>query len=104
MNKNNADKRPRLLPEGERNFMEEHPFEVMKYPLPTNILVEEVMIPMRDGIKLAANVFRPKSEEPVPVITTATPYGKDRYDQWDAFRDPPKGTVPGGGGFYLGRL
>lgn len=97
-------KRPNLLSEGKRNFLEDHPFELVTYPLPKNIVVEEVMIPMRDGIKLAATVFRPDTTTPVPVITTATPYGKNRYDQWNAFRDPPEGTVPGDGGFYLGRI
>lgn len=92
------------MPEGQHNFIEDHPFKIVTYPLPQNILVEEVMIPMRDGIRLAANVFRPKNGAAVPVITTATPYGKDRYNQWDAFRDPPIGTVPGGGGFYLGQI
>ena len=62
------------------------------------------MIPMRDGIRLAANVFRRKDGAPMPVITTMTPYGKDQYDLWNLFQDAPVGTVPGGGGFYLGRI
>jgi predicted acyl esterase len=97
-------RRPALPPEGERDFLEDHPFDVVKHPLPDDVLVEEVRIPMRDGVRLAANVFRPKSGPPVPVITTATPYGKDHYDQWNFFRDAPEGSVPGGGGFYLGHL
>ena len=36
-------------------------------------------------------------------MVTATPYGKDRYDQWDNFRDAPAGNVPGGG-FYMGTV
>jgi uncharacterized protein len=96
--------RPPLSPEGEANFLEEHPFDLVTYPLPPDVLVEEARIPMRDGIVLAANVYRPSAGPPVPVITTATPYGKDRFDQLNFFRDAPEGSVPGGGGFYLGHF
>ncbi len=96
--------RPRLPPEGKRDYLDDHPFDLVKYSLPKDILVEEVMIPMRDGIRLAANVFRRKAGPPMPVITTMTPYGKDQYDLWNLFQDAPVGTVPGGGGFYLGRI
>ncbi len=93
-----------LPAEGGPDFLEEHPFEVATYPLPESVLVEDVRIPMRDGIYLGATVYRPQSVPPVPVIVTATPYGKDRYDQTDFFRDAPIGSVPGGGGFYLGHV
>lgn len=96
--------RPPLPPEGERDFLEDHPFEVMTYPLPDDVLVEDVRIVMRDGVVLAATVYRPSVGPPVPVITTATPYGKDRYDETGFFRDSPVGSVPGGGGFYLGTV
>jgi hypothetical protein len=69
--------RPRLPRANETIYLDDHPFDLVKYPLPKDILVEEVMIPMRDGIRLAANVFRRKSGPPTPVITTMTPYGKD---------------------------
>ncbi|MEM8585139.1 MAG: CocE/NonD family hydrolase [Bacteroidota bacterium] len=32
------------------------------------------MVPMRDGIRLATDVYRPKTNEPVPVIFSRTPY------------------------------
>jgi putative CocE/NonD family hydrolase len=39
-----------------------------------------VEIPMRDGVKLNATVYRPKEwSEPMPVIVTVTPYISDRY-------------------------
>lgn len=38
-----------------------------------------VTIPARDGIKLAANVYRPESGTPGPSILTMTPYTADRY-------------------------
>jgi uncharacterized protein len=41
------------------------------------IIVERSLtIPMRDGVKLAADVYRPASGEPVPVLLQRTPYGK----------------------------
>ena len=36
----------------------------------------DVKIPMRDGIKLSANIFLPKSEGKFPVILIRSPYGK----------------------------
>jgi len=52
-------KRPPLPAEGERDYLDDHPFDLIKYPLSNDILVEEAKIPMRDGIRLAANIFRP---------------------------------------------
>jgi predicted acyl esterase len=37
----------------------------------------EHMVPMRDGVKLATNVFLPEGEGPWPTIVTRTPYSKD---------------------------
>ncbi|MGC9329449.1 MAG: CocE/NonD family hydrolase, partial [Candidatus Hinthialibacter sp.] len=37
---------------------------------------QNVMIPMRDGVKLAANLFIPNEEKAFPVILMRTPYGK----------------------------
>ena len=46
---------------------------------PPDIHVDwDVPVKMRDGITLRVNVFRPKSDAPVPVIMSAHPYGKDR--------------------------
>jgi putative CocE/NonD family hydrolase len=48
---------------------------------PTDVSFEwGVKIPMRDGAKLNATVYRPKdSSGPMPVIVTVTPYISDRY-------------------------
>lgn len=44
-------------------------------------LIWGVKIPMRDGIKLNATVFKPKNQSaPVPVIFTFTPYISDSYE------------------------
>jgi uncharacterized protein len=43
-----------------------------------NILIEKnIMVPMRDGIKLAADVYRPAEGGPFPVIVQRLPYNKD---------------------------
>lgn len=37
----------------------------------------EKMVAMRDGVKLATNVYVPKGDGPFPVVLMRTPYGKD---------------------------
>ncbi|MEN9823385.1 MAG: hypothetical protein RLZ04_1811 [Actinomycetota bacterium] len=50
------------------------------YELPASIHVErDVMIPTVQGPRLAANVFRPSSGGPWPVIMCCTTYGKDLH-------------------------
>ena len=38
----------------------------------------DVAVPMRDGLRLLANLYRPAVEDPCPVIMSVTPYGKDK--------------------------
>ncbi len=40
-----------------------------------------VTVPMRDGVKLAANVYLPKGDGPWPVLLTRTPYNKNAADR-----------------------
>ena len=47
--------------------------------------VEEMAV-MRDGMKLAANVYRPKGVGPWPVVISRTPYLKD--GRIDPEKDP----------------
>jgi putative CocE/NonD family hydrolase len=42
--------------------------------------LENVPVPMRDGVKLMANIFRPKAEGQFPVVVMRTPYGKGGID------------------------
>lgn len=42
------------------------------------IVERDIWIASRGGIRLCANLFRPPGAEPVPVILSATPCGKDR--------------------------
>jgi len=37
----------------------------------------DIPVPMRDSMRLFANLFRPPDENPHPVIMSVTPYGKD---------------------------
>ena len=41
---------------------------------------QEVMVPMRDGIRLATNIYLPAGDGPWPVILTRTPYNKNGAD------------------------
>ncbi len=48
-------------------------------PPPSDVNVEwDVSVALRDGVTLRLNVFRPITDDPVPVIMSAQPYGKDR--------------------------
>ena len=37
-----------------------------------------VLVPMSDGVRLAADIYLPEGDEPFPVLLTRTPYNKDR--------------------------
>src|SRR4051812_23190194 len=48
-------------------------------PLPTEVSREELMIPMRDGVLLATDLYRsakPGDGRRLPLLLTRTPYGK----------------------------
>lgn len=45
------------------------------------IIDQKLMMPMRDGIRLSTDIYRPKTDEPVPVIFERTPYN------FNAFRE-----------------
>ena len=38
------------------------------------IIEQKVMMPMRDGVRLATDIYRPRTEEKVPIIFERTPY------------------------------
>jgi putative CocE/NonD family hydrolase len=43
-----------------------------------NILIEKnLMVPMRDGVRLATDVYRPTEDGPVPVLLARLPYNKE---------------------------
>lgn len=43
------------------------------------IVDQKVMMPMRDGIRLATDIYRPKSDQPVPIVFSRTPYNFNTY-------------------------
>ena len=44
----------------------------------TRILIDKnVSMPMRDGVRLRGNIYRPDQEAPIPAILVRTPYGKE---------------------------
>lgn len=54
-------------------------FDLLAQPVATNLpfrFQKNVMIPMRDGTQLSANIFLPKEGGPFPVVLQRTPYGK----------------------------
>ena len=59
----------------------------------TSIAIEaDLAVPMRDGVRLWANLYRPKAGGPYPVIMSVTPYGKDKLpDRLASFFMPPFG-------------
>jgi putative CocE/NonD family hydrolase len=46
----------------------------------TVVIKKDVMIPMRDGVELSANISRPDDTNKYPVILMRTPYGKDNEE------------------------
>lgn len=53
----------------------------------------EVKIPMRDGIELSANIFRPKTDGRFPVILVRSPYGKGNEKNGDGLFYAGRGYV-----------
>ena len=43
------------------------------------VIEQKVMVPMRDGVRLATDIYRPKTDQPVPVILSRTPYN---FNPW----------------------
>ena len=50
-----------------------------------NVVREEIQIPMRDGVRLGAILYRPDREGRFPAIIYRTPYGVDDYDSYAEF-------------------
>jgi predicted acyl esterase len=54
------------------------PLVTITDPPSEGVIVErDVAVPMRDGVTLRVDVFRPDADGPVPVLMCAHPYGKD---------------------------
>ncbi len=53
--------------------------DVYEQLLEIAIVDQKVMMPMRDGIRLASDIYRPKTTEKVPIIFSRTPYN---FNSW----------------------
>jgi len=53
--------------------------DVLKSLQEIAIIDQKVMMPMRDGMRLATDIYRPKGEKKVPVIFSKTPYN---FNSW----------------------
>jgi putative CocE/NonD family hydrolase len=49
---------------------------------PDGIRIENVMVPMGDGVHLATTVYLPAGEGPWPTVMERTPYGRSQEDGW----------------------
>jgi len=43
------------------------------------VIEQKIMVPMRDGVRLCTDVYRPKTDKPVPIIFSRTPYN---FNSW----------------------
>ena len=66
----------RVLPIGHRKTRSSKPFDVEV------IWEKDIEIPLRDGIILKGDVFRPASSDRVPAIIPWSPYGKTGRGTW----------------------
>lgn len=79
--KNESD---RLRPSGglteKHDKRTETPYKVIPSGTPDRCVpgqkIHDAMVPMRDGVKLATDIYLPQEEGPFPVILTRIPYGK----------------------------
>tara|TARA_B100000767_G_scaffold213763_1_gene201139 strand:+ start:2780 stop:4678 length:1899 start_codon:yes stop_codon:yes gene_type:complete len=53
--------------------------QLVKEFLEIGIIDQKVMMPMRDGIRLATDIYRPKTDKRVPIIFSRTPYN---FNNW----------------------
>ncbi|WP_353484823.1 CocE/NonD family hydrolase [Haliscomenobacter sp.] len=53
--------------------------DVLKSLQEIAIIDQKVMMPMRDGVRLATDIYRPKGDKKVPVIFSKTPYN---FNSW----------------------
>jgi predicted acyl esterase len=58
------------LPKGHKRTPANRAFEA------DTVFEKDIAIPLRDGLKLYVDVFRPKTDSKVPAILIWSPYGK----------------------------
>jgi len=53
--------------------------DVLKQLESIAVIEQKIMVPMRDGVRLATDVYRPNKDERVPIIFSRTPYN---FNAW----------------------
>ncbi|HSR52539.1 MAG TPA: CocE/NonD family hydrolase [Acidobacteriota bacterium] len=53
---------------------QQEPEEILKELEEIAVIDQKIMVQMRDGVRLATDVYRPKTDKPVPIIFSKTPY------------------------------
>ncbi|MFT4033120.1 MAG: CocE/NonD family hydrolase [Siphonobacter sp.] len=53
--------------------------DILKKLQEVAIIEQKIMVPMRDGVRLATDVYRPKTDQKVPIIFSKTPYN---FNSW----------------------
>lgn len=61
-----------------------------------------IMVPMRDGVRLATDIYLPRNAGPLPVILHRTPYGRDQTSGAEVTRDDPDPMSPMALAAYFG--
>jgi putative CocE/NonD family hydrolase len=61
----------------------------------TLIIEKNVMVPMRDGVRLAANIYRLEGAGPQPVLLSRTPYDKEAMGNGDGTLDIQRAVQAG---------
>lgn len=83
------------------SLTEESKKEVSRTPVRDNNMrvLRDVMVPMRDGVQLAADLYFPDAQGVYPAIAVRTPYQKDRWEQQHRYggeyQDPTRFTAAG---------
>lgn len=54
------------------------------------VIDQKVMMPMRDGVRLATDIYRPKGDKPVPIIFSRTPYNFNSWGTVKCVRETTK--------------
>ena len=75
-----AQRRPQLTPEQTKAMIEKR--EAIEKELESVAIIDrKVMVPMRDGVRMAADIYRPKdTSKKYPIIFSRTPYN---FNFWD---------------------
>lgn len=65
--------------QAQHNMPSDHP--VVQELEEVAIVEQKVMMPMRDGVRLATDIYRPKTDKKVPIIFVRTPYNFNTWQE-----------------------